>query len=109
MSEKRCRRILIINTLAFGVLHLENRKLPLRSLHKAEFYILWLSNEFCNILSHPQIKTELEPHCITLPEFYMNLIKLGRGTNSPDHLNIGSGQIIVLIPKGSLLHNVINY
>ena len=35
------------------------------------------------------LKTEFEPHCITLPEFYMNLIKLGRETNLPDHPNIG--------------------
>ena len=48
---------------------------------------------FCFIL---RLKTELEKHYITLPEIYMNLIKLGRETNSPDHLNVGSRQIVVL-------------
>ena len=48
---------------------------------------------FCLIL---RLKTELEAHYITLSEFYMNLIKLGRETNSPDHLNVGSRQIVVL-------------
>ena len=61
---------------------------------------------FCLI---PRLKTELEAHYITLPEFYMNLIKLGKETNSPDHLNVGSMQILVLYAKGSYLNKVINY
>ena len=67
-------------------------KLLLYSLHITEFkHCDFQMNvaAFCLIRS---LKTELEPHYNTLPECYMNLIILGRGTNSPDHPNIGLRQ-----------------
>ena len=63
--------------LSFGVSRrLENRKLPLCSLHITEFkHCDFQMNvaSFCLIRS---LKTELEPHYNTLPECYMNLIIL---------------------------------
>ena len=54
MSKERSWKNL--NAVTFDVSHLENRKLPFCSLQITEFYILRLSNEFCSVLSYPQIK-----------------------------------------------------